>query len=546
IRGVLPTVSEIQEFEKSPPENRVAAFAVRFLRDPDAAHYWALQYGSALRSREDQRGTEYGSYFEYLARSFHENKPYNKMVAEMILATGDTAENPAANFYLRDDADPLQVAEYVGRVFYGERLACARCHDHPFNSEFSRRDYYGFAAFFSQVYVKKRYEIEWLGRERLEHFPADYRKEYEEKRNDWNRNVWNKMNQQQKQAWQRENKLEYYKVAYEPMLALRFPHTDDQPGGDLVEPQFPDGTRALVDEGEDRRRVFVRWLTSQRNDRFRKVMINRVWTELMGWSFFTPLDDWNPNTRLRHPEILEHLDQVFLEREYRIKDLIFYIVTSDAYARRAPRPGDADAGSDVAYFRPQRINADQLLNSMLRGTQTQQIAHVYERAAQVDTESGDDIRRRINLEGMGELKSPQKNVRDLTNACEVPRPAHERTLLAMFGAGPRLDVDDDSHEPTIDQVLALLNGNTTYQLVSNYGGDDSWIRRDFNQHKDMLVTLDNIYLALLGRHLSSEEKEQFTGMISSRYQRQEDDFNRELTQDIVWSILNSQEFIHLY
>ena len=299
-----------------------------------------------MRERTNVRGAKYASYFEYLSQSLHNNKPYDVMARELITATGDTEKNPAANFYVRDDGDPLQVAEYVGRVFYGARLNCARCHDHPFRRDFTRRDYYGFAAFFSQAWVRRNQQGEFLPKERMEHLPTNARKEYEQKRNDWYREVWNKMNDRQRKAWREKNKLKYSEVAFEPALELRFPHTDNAPGGDLVKLKFPDGSRAFVEDGEDRRQVFARWLTGQDNERFRKVLINRVWTRLMGWSFFEPLDDWGPETKLRHAKILDHLDQVFLEKKYRIKDLILYIVTSEAYARRSPVAGDSSGESE--------------------------------------------------------------------------------------------------------------------------------------------------------------------------------------------------------
>ena len=466
IRGVVPELSEIREYERAPANTRNMSFAVRFLRDPDYAHYWGTIFGDALRERTNFNRAKPGSYFAYISGSLHANKPYDVMVRELLTARGDTAQNPAANFYVRDDGDPLQVAEYVGRVFYGARLNCARCHDHPFRKDFTRRDYYGFAAFFSQAWVRRNQKDDFLPKERIEDMPTEARKQYEEKRNDWYRNVWNKMNDDQRKAFREKNKLEYAEVAFEPELELRFPHTDYAPGGDLVKLKFPDGTRGIVDPGEDRREVFANWLTAKDNDRFRKVLINRVWTRLMGWSFFEPLDDWSPETQVKHEKILNHLDQVFLQKKYRIKDLILYIVTSDAYARSAPTAGETptagvspDQRDSIAYFTPRCMDASQLFNSLLRGTQTQETTQIWERAQK--TETGEDMsdlmRRDVDLKGIGVLKQPKEKQREFSNACEVPRPAHENTMLAIFGEGNREDVDDSSDAPTIDQVLVLLD-----------------------------------------------------------------------------------------
>ncbi len=546
IRGVIPSLREVREFEAMPQETRLQTFAVRFLRDADYAHYWATVFGEALREQSNFNRTKYGSYFDYLAKSLHENKPYDVMTRELLTATGTPDKNPAANFYIRDDGDPLQVAEYVGRVFYGARLNCARCHDHPFRKDFTRRDYYGFAAFFSQAWVRKNQKNDWLPKERMEHFPTQAGKEYQQKRNDWYRNVWNKMSKAEQKRWREKNKLEYAEVAFEEGLSLRFPHTDYAPGGDLVKPLFPDGTRAFIEEGEDRRAVFARWLTAKENDRFRKVLINRVWTRLMGWSFFTPLDDWQPDTKIKHPELLEHLDQVFLEKKYRIKDLILYIATSEAYARSAPGANTPEAEREsIAYFQPQRMDASQLFNSLLRGTQTAKTNQIWERANVDITVNDQKNPQNVDLTGMGALLSPEKKNREYSNACEIPRPAHDRTILAVFGEGERNDVDDSSQEATIDQVLALLNGRMTGSLVRKYGDKDTFIAQEYAEHQDMAKSIETVYQSLLSRKMSKGERDVIVPMTESRFMPGEQ-FNRGLLQDVVWAIVVSQEFIHVH
>ena len=44
----------------------------------------------------------------------------------------------------------LKVAENVAQVFMGMRIQCAQCHNHPFD-RWTMDDYYGFAAFFTQI-----------------------------------------------------------------------------------------------------------------------------------------------------------------------------------------------------------------------------------------------------------------------------------------------------------------------------------------------------------------------------------------------------------
>ncbi len=50
----------------------------------------------------------------------------------------------------RSTTDTLQLTENVAQVFMGMRIQCAQCHNHPFD-RWTQNDYYGFAAFFSQI-----------------------------------------------------------------------------------------------------------------------------------------------------------------------------------------------------------------------------------------------------------------------------------------------------------------------------------------------------------------------------------------------------------
>ena len=58
-------------------------------------------------------------------------------------------QEPATNYY-QNERDVLKLSENTAQVFLGMRIQCAQCHNHPFD-RWTQDDYYGFAAFFSQV-----------------------------------------------------------------------------------------------------------------------------------------------------------------------------------------------------------------------------------------------------------------------------------------------------------------------------------------------------------------------------------------------------------
>ena len=93
-------------------------------------------------------------YSNWLTEQISNNMPLNKMVQEVLTATGGTFKNPPTNYY-QIETDTLKMAENVAQVFMGIRIQCSQCHNHPFD-RWTMDDYYSFAAFFSQIGRKTR------------------------------------------------------------------------------------------------------------------------------------------------------------------------------------------------------------------------------------------------------------------------------------------------------------------------------------------------------------------------------------------------------
>ena len=78
-----------------------------------------------------------------------QNKPYDKLVRELLTSRGSSYEHPAANFF-RVTREAKPTMEKTTQVFLGVRMVCAQCHDHPFE-RWTQNQYYEMAAFFSAV-----------------------------------------------------------------------------------------------------------------------------------------------------------------------------------------------------------------------------------------------------------------------------------------------------------------------------------------------------------------------------------------------------------
>src|SRR5262249_17030361 len=87
----------------------------------------------------------------WLEAAFHANKPWNKMVHEILTASGMQDENGAVTFFVTHESVD-QMTDRVARAFLGVQLQCAQCHNHPFTT-WKQTEYWGMAAFFTRVRI---------------------------------------------------------------------------------------------------------------------------------------------------------------------------------------------------------------------------------------------------------------------------------------------------------------------------------------------------------------------------------------------------------
>ena len=94
--------------------------------------------------------------YEWVKQSFLENKPYDKMVTELLLSQGAHLYGPGpSSFYnVSFDSNAPDHATNVSQLFLGTRIECAKCHNHPWE-KWTQEDFYGFAAFFARVKIKE-------------------------------------------------------------------------------------------------------------------------------------------------------------------------------------------------------------------------------------------------------------------------------------------------------------------------------------------------------------------------------------------------------
>ena len=256
-------------------------------------------------------------YSSWLTDKIANNVPLDQMVRELLSASGGTFSSPATNYY-QIERDTLKTAENTAQVFMGLRTQCAQCHNHPFD-RWTMNDYYGFAAFFSQI-----------GRKEGE----DYRETV---------------------------------VFNQGGGDMRHPV-----GNRVMAPKFLGGTVADV-AGKDRRAALAEWITSPENPFFSRSVANRVWAHFFGRGIVDPVDDIRVTNPPVNPELFDTLGQKLVEYKYDFKQLVRDICNSRTYQRSfVPNPSNEHDSRNFARSNVRRVPAEMLLDCISQVTETKE------------------------------------------------------------------------------------------------------------------------------------------------------------------------------
>src|SRR5204862_1150167 len=233
IIGRLPTPDEIRVFLADDSGNKRARVIDELLQRPEYADHWAAKWADLLRPNPYRVGIKaVMNYDAWIRDSFRQNKPYDQFVRELVTAQGSTFENGAAVLF-RDRRDPPETTTLISQLFLGIRLECARCHHHPFE-KYGQDDFYSFAAYFARLGFKGTgLSPPISGSEEI--------------------------------------------VLLKKSGSVAHPLTRKS-----MEPRPLFGEASSPSDEADPRESLAAWIASDENPYFAKVIINRVWAELMG------------------------------------------------------------------------------------------------------------------------------------------------------------------------------------------------------------------------------------------------------------------------
>jgi hypothetical protein len=454
--GRLPTPEEVRTFLGDPAPDRRARLVDRLLERPEYADYWANKWADLLRPNPYRVGIKaVYNLDQWLRDSFRRNKPYDRFVRELLTAQGSTFRNgPAVVF--RDRREPDEITNLVSQLFLGIRLDCARCHHHPFEV-WGQDDFYSFAAYFARI-----------GRKGTGLSPPISGGE------------------------------EVLFTA--PRGEVKHPLT-----GQVMMARPLLGEAPLSDPERDPRQVLADWIVSADNPYFARVIVNRVWADLMGRGLVEPVDDLRATNPPSNGPLLDALAQDFRKQGHDLKMLLRTILTSHVYGLSSRTNGRnvADTRNYSRHYR-QRLRAEVLLDAV------------------------------CDVTGMAETFSAMP---PRSRAVELWTVRSQSDFLDSFG---RPDPNQDppcerTADTSVVQALHLMNAPGLHDKVTSDAGRAAALAGSKKTPREIV---DELYALTYSRMPTEAERNVCVKLFAEPGTNR-----RQATEDLLWALLNTPEFL---
>jgi len=171
--GVIPTPEDVASFVGDTAPDAYEKLADRLLASPKygerQARRWLdlARYADSTGFQNDETRPNLWRYRDYVINAFNQDKPYSRFIQEQLagdelwpdnqealIATGYMANFPdnhnSRDLVQRKYQITTDITDTVGKVFLGQTVECARCHNHKFD-KISQKDYFSLQAFFANL-----------------------------------------------------------------------------------------------------------------------------------------------------------------------------------------------------------------------------------------------------------------------------------------------------------------------------------------------------------------------------------------------------------
>lgn len=267
--------------------------------------------------------------------------------------------------------------------------------------------------------------------------------------------------------------------------------------------ELEDGTVLKPSPDTDWRKEYISWLTSSENRRFAEVMVNRMWYWVFGAGIVDEPDDWRNDNPPSDPKLLEELTDYFINSGFDMISLMKRILLSEEFNSKAAPQGK---------YVPQRLPAEVIVDALATVTGIWDTYH-------------------------SRVPEPFTFYPPRTRSAHLGDATVSSSKLELFGKVSR-DVSLESQRNnsiTSRQLLYLMYSSELEKNIRN-----GYVLKNICKKNNSVSQIaDAITLLTLSRKATQDEKELY-----SRHMEQYSLSLTELAFDIMWTQLNSNEFLY--
>lgn len=274
--------------------------------------------------------------------------------------------------------------------------------------------------------------------------------------------------------------------------------------GQQIEPKYLDGSIAKFSPEEDPRHALVDWMAKPENPFFSKALVNRLWGHFFGRGLVHEVDDLRETNPPSNPELLDALAKEFRDHKFDVKHMIRLMVQSQTYQLSSdPTDDNRKDQQNYARFYARRLPAE--------------VAH-----DAVEQATG--------------FKTNFSNMSADARAIDLPHERFGSYFLDTFDRPKRVSgcECERSTSATLSQVLLLSNSDEVEQKLQN---GNARIAKMFEAKRSTPQIIEELYLATFSRYPTPQE------IFNAARYIDRDSEPRKAVEDLLWTLLNSREFL---
>ena len=274
-----------------------------------------------------------------------------------------------------------------------------------------------------------------------------------------------------------------------------------------LQPRIPFDPDFPVRANGDYRKDLAAWITSPENPFFARSIVNRIWREYFNLGIVEPYDDFRTTNPPSNEALLDGLARHLIDNGFRLKPVHRAILNSMTY-QRTSSPNPLNKLDDPRLFTRYNIRilpAEAMLDAL---SQVTGVEHSFQ----------------VSPKG--------------TRAQDVIYSDYAGYFLSIFGYPERLSLEERPKEPTLSQALHMRFGDTVMDKVQS---DENMVAKLLESGKSDREIYDHVFMSAYSRRATDREWNLASNYLASMDSQGVE--QKQILDDLLWTVINSQEFL---